>query len=48
MLKTYLQLILRKVVSRLCERWDLVLENVALRHQTDVLKRSGTRVVRKN
>jgi hypothetical protein len=43
MMKTYLRLILRKIVSTLCERWDLVLENMALRHQIDVLKRSGIR-----
>ncbi|MCP4189603.1 MAG: hypothetical protein GY768_03130 [Planctomycetaceae bacterium] len=43
MMKTYLRLILRKIVSTLCERWDLVLENVALKHQIDVLKRSGRR-----
>lgn len=43
MMKTYLRLILRKIVSALCERWDLVLENMALRHQIDVLKRSGIR-----
>ena len=42
-MKTYLRLILRKIVSALCERWDLVLENMALRHQIDVLKRSGIR-----
>ena len=42
-MKTYLRLILRKIVSMLCERWDLVLENVALRHQIDILKRSGIR-----
>ncbi len=42
-MKTYLQLILRKIVSALCERWDLALENVALRHQIDVLERSGIR-----
>ena len=42
-MKTYLRLILKKIVSRLCERWDMVLENVALRHQIDVLKRSGIR-----
>jgi hypothetical protein len=42
-MKTYLRLILRKIVSALCERWDLVLENVALRHQMDVLERSGRR-----
>ena len=42
-MKTYLRLILRKIVSALCERWDLVLENVALRHQIDVLERSGRR-----
>ena len=42
-MKTYLRLILRKIVSVLCERWDLVLENVALRHQIDVLERSGRR-----
>jgi hypothetical protein len=43
MMKTYLRLILRKIVSALCERWDQVLENMALRHQIDVLKRSGRR-----
>ena len=42
-MKTYLRLMLRKIVSALCERWDLVLENVALRHQIDVLERSGRR-----
>lgn len=42
-MKTYLRLILRKIVSALCERWDLVFENVALRHQIDVLERSGRR-----
>ncbi len=42
-MKTYLRLILRKIVSALCERWDLVLENVALRHQIVVLERSGRR-----
>jgi hypothetical protein len=43
MMKTYLRLILRKIISTLCERWDLVLENLALRHQVDVLNRSGRR-----
>jgi len=43
MMKTYLRLILGKIVSALCERWDLVLENMALRHQIDVLERSGKR-----
>ncbi len=42
-MKTYLGLALRKIVSALCERWDLVLENVALKHQIDVLERSGIR-----
>ncbi len=42
-MKTYLRLILRKIVSALCERRDLVLEHVALRHQIDVLERSGRR-----
>ena len=42
-MKTYLRFILRKIVSALCERWDLVLENVALRHQIVVLERSGRR-----
>ena len=42
-MKTYLRRILRKIVSALCERWDLVLENMALRHQIDVLERSGQR-----
>ncbi len=42
-MKTHLRLVLRKIVSALCERWDLVLENMALRHQLDVLKRSGRR-----
>jgi hypothetical protein len=42
-MKTYFRLILRKIVSALCERWDLVLENMALRHQIDVLERSGRR-----
>lgn len=42
-MKTYLRLILGKIVSALCERWDLVLENMALRHQIDVLERSGKR-----
>ncbi len=42
-MKTYLRLILKKIVSVLCERWDLVLENMALRHQVEVLKRSGIR-----
>ncbi|MGB5615528.1 MAG: hypothetical protein WBM78_01720 [Desulfobacterales bacterium] len=31
------------IVSALCERWDLVLENLALRHQIDVLERFGKR-----
>jgi hypothetical protein len=39
MMKTYLRLILRKIVSALCERWDVVLENMALRYQIDVLYR---------
>jgi hypothetical protein len=43
MMKTYLRRILRKIVSALCKRWDLVLENIALRHQIDVLERSGKR-----
>ena len=43
MMKTYLRLILGKIVSAFCERWDLVLENVALRHQIEVLERSGRR-----
>jgi hypothetical protein len=43
MMKTYLRLKLRKIVSALCERWDLVLENLALRHQIGVLERSGKR-----
>ena len=43
MMKTYLRFILRKIISTLCERWDLVLENMALRHQIEVLKRSGIR-----
>jgi hypothetical protein len=43
MMKTYLRLILRKIVSSLCERWDLVLENMALRHQIDIRERSGIR-----
>jgi hypothetical protein len=43
MMKTYLRLVLRKIVSTLCERWDLALENMALMHQIDVLKRSGIR-----
>jgi putative transposase len=43
MIKTYLRLILGKIVSAFCERWDLVLENVALRHQIGVLERSGRR-----
>jgi hypothetical protein len=43
MMKTYLRIILRKIVFALCERWDLVLENMALRHQIDVLKRFGAR-----
>ena len=42
-MKTYLRLILGKIVSAFCERWDLVLENVALRHQIEVLERSGRR-----
>jgi len=42
-MKTYLRLILKKIVSTLSERWDLVLENMALRHQIDVLERSGIR-----
>ena len=47
-MKTYLRLMLRKIVSALCERWDLVLENVALRHQIDVLERSWRRPQFKN
>ena len=42
-MKMHFRLILRKIVSTLCERWDLVLENMALRHQLDVLNRSGRR-----
>ena len=42
-MKTYLRLILGKIVSAFCERWDLVLENVALRHQIEVFERSGRR-----
>ena len=42
-MKTYLRLILRKIVPALCELWDLVLENMALRHQIAVLERSGKR-----
>jgi hypothetical protein len=42
MMKTHLRLILRKIASTLCERWDLVLENMALRHQLDVLNRRDT------
>jgi hypothetical protein len=42
-MKTYFRLILRKIVSAICELWDLVLENVALRHQIYVLERSGRR-----
>ena len=40
-MKTYLRLILGKIVSAFCERWDLVFENVVLRHQIGVLERSG-------
>ena len=43
MMKTYLRLKLGMIVSALCERWDLVLENMALRHQIDVFKRCGIR-----
>ena len=42
-MKTYLRLLLKRIVSALCERCDLVLENIALRHQIDVFKRSGIR-----
>jgi hypothetical protein len=40
-MKTYFRLILRKIVSAICELWDLALENVALRYQIYVLERSG-------
>ena len=43
-MKAYLWLIFRKTVSALRERWDLTLENVALKHQLDVLERSGKRL----
>ena len=42
-MKAYLYLILRKIVPALRERWDLTLENVALKHQLDILERSGKR-----
>ena len=32
-MKEYLRLILKKIVSTLRERWDLRLENMALKHQ---------------
>ena len=43
MIKTDLRPILGKIVSTLREQWDLVLENMAFKHQFDVLKRSGKR-----
>ncbi len=43
MMKAYLHLILRKIVPALRERWDLILENVALKHQLDILESSGKR-----
>ena len=36
-MKTYLRLILRKIVSRFCERWDLVLENMAVARKYSLL-----------
>jgi hypothetical protein len=42
-MKTYLRLMLRKIISAFCELWFLVLENLALRHQIYVLERSGRR-----
>jgi len=42
-MKAYLRIILGKIVSVLRERWNLRLENVALRHQIAVLERSENR-----
>ena len=43
MMKRYIWRILRKLLSALCERWHLRLENMALRHQIAVLERSAKR-----
>ena len=43
MMKKYLWRILRKLLSAVCVRWHLRLENMALRHQIAVLKRSTKR-----
>ncbi len=42
-IKTFIQTLFNWIALRLCERWHLSLEYLALRHQLEVLKRSAKR-----
>ena len=42
-MKTLIHTRFHRIASALCERWHLLLENLALHHQVAVLQRSATR-----